>query len=219
MPDELINELGRLIDNPEFRDDAVKFLSLSQEAVDKLVALIERHATFDVPTSEIAEFESAFGLDGKGRGILTAAGLIRSSVRRINQEEERRENLIDFAALVGVKPFVPEHISEFFSSLPELDNNDLMTDAIEIAPNLVGANLQSDLRVVLDSNNLEYRLVPVVFARLEFDEPVAGQQALFIQITEDSLAELEQEIQKTKGILQIVRSRLGSDIPSGGNSQ
>ena len=217
MSDELISALGRWIDDPEFRADAVKFLSLSQDAVDKLVALVEKHVTFDVPASEIAEFESACGLDRNGRGILAVAQLIRSSVRRIDQDE-RRETLIDFAALMGVESFVPEHFSALFSSLPELDKEELRTNAITIAPNLVGANLYSDLRVVSDSD-VEYMLVPVVFARLVFDEPIAGQRALFIQITEDSLAELEQEIKKTKEILQIVRSRFGSDIFARGNSQ
>jgi hypothetical protein len=217
MSDELISALERWIDDPAFRADAAEFLSLSQDAVDKLVALIEKHVTFDVPASEIAEFESACGSDGNGRGILAAAQLIRSSVRRIDQYE-RRENLIDFAALVGVEPFVPEHFSAFFSPLPELDNEELRTSAIAIAPTLADITLNSDLRVVSDPN-VECRLVPVVFARLEFDEPVAGQRALFIQITEDSLAELEQEIKKTKELLQIVRSRFGSNILARGNSQ
>ena len=90
MSDELISALGHLIDNPEFRADAVSFLSLPQDAVDKLVALIEKHVTFDVPAREIAEFKSAYGLDGDGRGILAAAQLIRSSVRRIDQMNEER---------------------------------------------------------------------------------------------------------------------------------
>ncbi|MXX93031.1 MAG: hypothetical protein F4Y63_06215 [Chloroflexi bacterium] len=217
MSDELIGALGRWIDNPEFRADVVKFLSLSQDAVDKLVALIEKHATFDVPASEIAEFKNACGLDGNGRGILAAARLIRSSVRRIDQDE-RRESLINFAALVGVESFVPEYFSAFFSALPELDNEELRTSAIAIAPTLADISLNSDLRVVSDPK-VECRLVPVVFARLEFDEPVAGQRALFIQITEDSLEELEQEIKKTKEILQIVRSRFGLDILARGDGQ
>ena len=178
MPDELIGELGPWIDNPEFRADAVRFFSLSQDAVDKLVALIESHATFNVPANEIAEFESAYGLEGNGRGILAAARWIRSSVRRIDREDERRKELIGFAALVGVESFVPDSFSGFFSSLPNLDNENLRNSTIAIAPNLVGANLHSDLRVVSDPN-AECKLVPVVFARLEFDEPVAGQQALF----------------------------------------
>lgn len=217
MSDELISALGHLIDNPEFRADAAEFLSLSQDAVDKLLALIEKHVTFDVPASEIAEFESACESDGNGRGILAAAQLIRSSVLPIDQDE-RRENLIDFAALVEVESFVPEHFSAFFSSLPELDNEELRASAIAIAPTLADISLNSDLRVVSDPN-MECKLVPVVFARLEFDEPVAGQQALFIQITEDSLEELEYEIKKTKELLQIVRSQLGSNILAQGSGQ
>ena len=217
MSDELINALERWIDDPAFRADAAEFLSLSQDAVDKLLALIEKYVTFDVPASEIAEFESACESDGNGRGILAAAQLIRSSVLRIDQDE-RRENLIDFAALVGVESLVPEYFSAFFSSLPKLDNEELRTSAIAIAPTLADISLNSDLRVVPDPN-VECKLVPVVFARLEFDEPVAGQRALFIQITEDSLEELEHEIKKTKELLQIVRSRLGSNILARGNGQ
>ena len=122
------------------------------------------------------------------------------------------ESLAHLALLMGVEPFVPEDFSElFFSPLPQMDKEDLRTRAIAMAPTLASVTLSSDLRVVSDAN-VECGLVPVVLARLEFDEPVAGQHALFIQITEDSLGKLEREIKKAKEVLQLVRSRFGSEL-------
>ena len=210
MADGLIGELRPWIDNSGFRAHAAKLLSLSQDAVHKLVALIEKHGTYDVPPREVAEFERACGIDGDGRAILAAVRLIRSSLLRVEQDA-RVESLIDFAVLMGVKPFVPEGFSALFSPLPELDREDLRTRAIAIAPTLATVSLSSDLRVVSDAN-VECGLVPVVLARLEFDEPVAGQHALFIQITEDSLGKLESEIKKAKEVLQLVRNRFGSEL-------
>ena len=86
MADELIGALRSWVHNPAFRDDAAKSMSLSRDAVDGLVALIEKHATFDVPPREVAEFENTYQLNGDGRRLLAAAQLIR---RRIHQEDKR----------------------------------------------------------------------------------------------------------------------------------
>ena len=211
LPNKLIDALARWADDQEFRDDAVQFLSLSGEAIGALVVLIERHATFDVPASEVSEFETKYELAGSGRGILAAAQLIRAAVRRYDNYEHD-EDLIGFANSVGVKLVAPARFSRFFSRLPRLDTEALSDRAIQVAPTLVNIGVYCDLRVVSDPPNVEWGLVPVVLVRLEFDENVAGQQALFVQLTEKSIGKLKREVEKAEEILRSVRNRYGTDL-------
>jgi len=114
-----------------------------------------------------------------------------------------------------VEPFGPEHFSQFFSALPNLEREDLRSAAIAVAPTLVNSRLYSDLRVVSHGSVVDWELVPVVFARLGFDENVAGQQALFIQLTEESLADLKREIERAEHVLRAIHDRLGERIRLG----
>ena len=107
--------------------------------------------------------------------------------------------MIDFASSVGVESFLPEDFSTFFSWLPGLDMEVLRDTAIRAAPTLVDVGLSCDLRVVSYPPNMAWGLVPVVFARLEFDEDLAGQQALWVQLTEESVAKTEARIGEGTG--------------------
>ena len=211
MPDKLTDMLAAWAHNPDFRHDAAKFLSLSREAVDALVDLIEGHATFNVPASGVSEFETKFKIEGNGRRILAAAQLIRSVARRHDQHE-LEAGMIDFANSVGVESFLPEDFSAFFSWLPGLDMEVLRDTAIRVAPTLVDVGLSCDLRVVSHPPNMAWGLVPVVFARLEFDEDVAGQQALWVQLTEESVGKLKHELEKAQETLGSVRKRYEADL-------
>ena len=113
MPNKLSDALTPWAENQEFRKDAAQFLSLSEEAIDALLVLIEKHATFDVPTSEASEFEARYELARSGRGILAAAQLIRSAVRRYDNDEHD-EDLIDFANSVGVNSVAPARFRRLF---------------------------------------------------------------------------------------------------------
>ena len=212
MSDELLAALRPWVAEQDFRADAARFMSLSKDAVDMVVALITKHGTFSLPAGSIADFERASQLRGEGTGVLAAARLIRSAARRIPEDDARSQDLSDLAALVGADSYVSENFSAFFADLPELDMEDLRNTAIAIAPTLVGVTMTSDLRVVSDPPNTQCALVPVVFARLEFDEPVAGQRAHFVQMTEESLAELEREIDKMRELSQTIDSRFAADI-------
>ncbi|MYH28127.1 MAG: hypothetical protein F4137_04555 [Acidobacteria bacterium] len=207
----MIDELTAWADDPDFRSDAVKFLSLSREAVDALVGLIGEHATFNIPAGVVSDFETKYELEGGGRRILAAARLIRSVAQRHDQDD-LEAGMIDFAKSVGVESFSLRDFSVFFSWLPGLDMEALRDAAIQAAPTLVRVGLSCDLRVVSDPRNMEWGLVPVVFARLQFDENVAGQQALWIQLTEESVEKLKCELEKTQETLRAVRDRYEADL-------
>ena len=211
VPNRLIDALTPWANNPEFRSDAAKFLSLPDEEIDALVVLIEAHATFDLPASEVSEFETKYQLAGSGRGILAAAQLIRSAVRR-HDNYEYEEDLVQFADLVGVKSVAPKRFSSFFSRLPHLDTEVLRARAIQVAPTLTNVSVYCDLRVVSDSPEVEWGLVPVVLFRLEFDENVAGQQALVVQLTERSVGKLKREVEKVEKVLGSVGKRYEADL-------
>ena len=218
MPNQLTRALGAFVNYPAFRRDAATFLSLPRGAVDRLVSLVEKHASFDIPPHDLDEFEKACDLTGKGRQVLGVAHVIRSAVQDIERQETRDQDLIDFASLVKVEAFTPEHFSGFFSPLPQLEKEDVRSTAIALAPTIVDTRLYSDLRVIHQASGLDWALVPVVVARLGFDEPVAGQQALFVQLTEESLAELKQQVERVEKTLQAIRDRLGNQIITGKKS-
>ena len=218
MPRTLIDELTAWADNPDFRSDAAEFLSLSREAVDALVGLIGEHASFNIPAGAVSEFETEYEIRGSGRGILAAAQLIRSVARRHDQDE-LDAGMIDFARSVGVESFLPQDFSVFFSWLPGLDMEALRDTAIQAAPTLVRVGLSCDLRVVSDPPNMTWGLVPVVFARLEFDESVAGQQALWVQLTEESVGKLKRELEKVQETLRSVHDRYEADLLAAGKEE
>ena len=212
MADQLTDALGRVIGNSSFRRDAALFLSLPKSSVDKLADLVESHGTFDVPSSDVSKFEQDCNIENQGRQVLTAARLIRSAIRRIGQTDERHRSLVSFAARMAADPFDPEDFSRFFSELPELDREERRKATIAVGPTVVDAHLYSDLRVMHHGPVEDWKLVPVIVARLEFDESVAGQEALFIQLTEDSLADLKREIEQAETTLRGIRNRLGEHV-------
>ena len=218
MADQLTEHLGHVLYNPSFRRDAASFLSLPKKSVDELADLVERHGRFDVPSGDVLRFEQVCDLEDQGRQVLAAAQLIRQAVRRIGPSDERRQSLTDFAALMKVDPFQPDVFSRFFSELPKLEREERRNAAVAVAPTVVESQLYCDLRVLSHESAEDSKLVPVVFARLRFDEPVAGHQALFIQLTEESLADLKREIEQVEASVRGIRDRLGDHVVVGDQS-
>ena len=212
MADQLTEHLGDVVYNLSFRRDAASFLSLPKESVDELADLVERHGRFDVPAGDVLRFEQVCDLEGQGRQVLAAAQLIRQAVRRIGPPDERRQSLADFAALMRVDPFQPDDFSRFFSPLPKLEREERRNAAVAVAPTVVESQLYCDLRVLSHGSVEESKFVPVVVARLQFDESVAGQQALFVQLTEESLADLKREIEQVEASMRGIRDRLGNHL-------
>ena len=215
MPNQLVRALGPIVDRPAFRRDAALFLSLPSSSVSRLVSLVEEHATFNVPPDDLNEFEMACNLKGQGRQVLAVAYAIRSAVEGIDQKEHRDRDLIDFASQLEVESFAVERFSSLLSPLPRLEAQDVRSTAIALAPTMVNTQLYSDLRVISEAPGIKWALVPVVVARLEFDEPVAGQQALFIQLTEESFADLKRQVERMEKTLQAIRERFGDQIIAG----
>jgi hypothetical protein len=218
MPNQLVRALGPLVTQPAFRTDAARFLSLPSCSVNRLVSLVEEHATFNVPPGDLHEFEMACNLKGQGRQVLAAARVIRSAVEGIDQKELRDRALTDFASQLEVESFAVERFSSLLSPLPRLEAQDVRSAAIALAPTMVNTQLYSDLRVIPEAPGTGIQLVPVVVARLEFDEPVAGQEALFIQLTEESFAELKRQVERMEKTLQAIRDRFGDQIIAGNDA-
>lgn len=141
MADQLTEHLGHVVYNPSFRRDAASFLSLPKESVDELADLVERHGRFDVPAGDVLRFEQACDLEDQGRQVLAAAQLIRQAVRRIGPPDERRQSLIDFAALMRIDPFQPDDFSRFLSALPKLEREERRNAAVAVAPTVVESQL------------------------------------------------------------------------------
>ena len=212
MPNQLVRALGPLVDQAAFRRDAARFLSLPSSSVNRLISLVEEHATFNVPPDDLLEFEMACKLKEQGRQVLAVAQVIRSAIQGIDQQGRREQDMIGFASQLGVEPFAPEHFLSLFSRLPRLERQDVRSIAIALAPTIVDTQFYSDLRFISDAPDMEWALVPVVVARLGFDEPVAGQQALFVQLTEESFADLKRQVEQMEKTLEVIRDRFRDHI-------
>lgn len=206
MPDDLRDALGGVVHNEDFRASAAAFMSLQKDAVDKLVEMVSSHPTLSIPASGLDDFESSARLMGRGKMIFSAAMLIRGAARSLPEHLRTRE-LSAFASIIGADSYVPDNFLTFFSDLPGLDDAERMFKAVAFAPTLLSFSMTADLRVIsADKDSLD--IVPVCFARLEFDELIAGQKTHFFQVQEPSLELLKQEIERIQVLLSAARNQL-----------
>ena len=209
MPNSLLNALGRHVVNDEFKVDAATFFSLHKAAVDKMVELVNKYRTFSIPAAGLADFEGATNRKGEGIGVFAAARVLRDAVRTL-PEALRDQELSAFALMIGADSYDPASFSSCFADIPTLDAKERRSDTVLFAPNLVEFSMAADLRMMIADIG-QFALVPVCFARLEFDEPVAGQRSHFFQVTEDLLATLESEVKRIRGLLSEARERFPVD--------
>ena len=209
MPNDLLNTLGRHVLNDDFRASVATFMSLHKAAVDKMVELVNKYRTFSIPTAGIADFEGATNRKGEGMGVFAAAKILRDAVRELPDELHGPE-LSAFASMIGADSYDPESFLPFFADIPAWDAKARRLNTVTFGPTLVDFSMAADLRMVM-SDNAQLALVPVCFARLEFDELVAGQHSHFFQITDNMLASLEREVTRMRGLLSEARERFPVD--------
>jgi hypothetical protein len=121
------------------------------------------------------------------------------------------------AVLAEVRDAFPELTAEPLAALSLiLERDDVASSRIEGArkrdrflPVLASTDIALDLRLAEVSG--EEVLLPVITCRLEFDENVAGNDAIVFQIPIDALATLSSELLRIQGQLGDVRSRLAPE--------
>ena len=208
-PSDLLNALGKYVLHDDFRANAAAFMSLHKAAVDKIVALVSQYRTFSIPTVGINDFEASARRKGEGPGIVAAAKVLRDAARTL-PEASRDQELSAFASMIGVGSYDPASFLTFFADIPAWDAKARRLDTVTFAPTLVDFSMAADLRMVISDND-QVALVPVCFARLEFDELVAGQHSHFFQVTEKLLASLESEVKRMRGLLSEAREHFPVD--------
>ena len=209
MPNDLLNALGKYVHSQDFKAGAATFMSLHKEAVDKMVELVNQYRTFSIPVAGIDDFEVATNRKGEGMGVFAAAKLLRDAARDLPDELRGRE-LSAFASMIGADSYDPENFLTFFADLPAWDDKARRLNAVAFAPTLVEFSMAADLRMVTADND-QLALVPVCFARLEFDELVAGQHSHFFQVTEKLLSSLEREVVRMRSLLSAAREHFPVD--------
>ena len=214
MPDNLLNALREYAHLADFRASAASFMSLNRAAIDKMVEVVNQYRTFSIPAAGIAEFEVVANQKGAGMHIFTAARLIRDAARDIPDDTMRHQELSSFASMIGADSYDSENFSTFFASLPALDAKERRSRTVTFAPTLEAFSMVADLRMVMSEND-QLTLVPVCFARLEFDELVAGQHSHFFQVTEKLLSSLEREVVRMRGLLAKAREHFPVDDGEG----
>lgn len=113
--------------------------------------------------------------------------------------------------------FSNEQLDRFLELLEE---DDLADERIEgtrmrdaLLPNMVNTNFSTDLRILPVPGALPV-VAPVVTARLEFDEHIAGQDSLVFQIPVEALSDLIEELQHTLDAIRSLSSTQEVTLPN-----
>jgi len=196
--------IGRLIElsEPELSE-------LDRLTQDDLVLPADVKSNFQIDPSELefaflalrTMYEIARDEAGSPRSLLDElVGLAHrgsdSASVAISQKLEAKRPIIE--ELIRIRP-AHERLAKRRSA---------QTDAL---PSLDRTKLTVDLRLV-DMGEDGRRLVPVVLARLFFDETLNGNPTVTFQLTDESLKQLEQELRAVRATLTEVATEFGNRL-------
>jgi hypothetical protein len=207
----MTNRIERMLEQADFRSDFGSVLDSG--AVGIAEELVQR-ADY-VRSSSIDDVLGA----GRGDGVKTILALRLIALREGLSGGEFASSLLeasrDYQDL-DLASF-EEHLDDW-SNLLDPDDSDLarirrLTVERSLLPVLESHELTIDVRVGSMVADESLDLVPVVVARLEFDEPVgAGGRATVFQMPIGALADLKSSIELVEGQLEHVAGRLADDL-------
>ena len=203
-----MSEVARFWDDPIFRRSVKKLVSLESEQLAALTDLTSKG--FAVPSSNI----EALGLkDSEATLVLAALRTIYRSGQDSGYSGEQSLSEIEWLLETPTdQPSVEitdnnrKGLVELFAPRPGLEH-DRQRQLVQAGalPVLDDSWFFVDLRALEDQEGT-VRFVPVVLARLFFDEPIAGGVIAF-QLTAEGLRELKERVERAGDLLKAVEKQ------------
>ena len=216
MADHIIDR-GLLRIESSFRSSLTSLLSLSVEEIRELEQAIRGAGGFPADLSETDSFLIAVGSANQELMDKSAAASYLYG-RMYGLSRERSDLLSELASqseLLDIQDF--EEKREAFGSLFSPDEvfeaNMLRVSIRRAAPTLRDVTTFCDLRATNRPGRKQLLYVPAIIMRLVLDEPIAGQEALVVQLTERGLDMIDEELKRARDLLERAREDLSEKIP------
>jgi hypothetical protein len=189
-----------LWDAASFRSAVKDLLSLSASELEQLRTLTQ--AGFDIPPNQ------NFGLSQQRFALAIAAASALYTLQR-NETQDVVGELDELVARspdeFGDTDFSSrwEALRRLIATRPEMEEKRQLR-AIEhsMLPALEVFGLSLDVRVWEAAEGAELRLVPVILARLQFDEPVQSGDVVTFQLSPAELDSLQDELDNARRLLE-----------------
>ncbi|UYC80978.1 hypothetical protein [Curtobacterium poinsettiae] len=145
---------------------------------------------------------------------------VRAAVRFAYQaaSQDGVDAVIDDVKTVMKDELSDEHVDALRAIITPTEQIDRRQQGVRVRegflPNLVGAALTLDLRVVEPTGDQAdgVEVVPVVLVRLELDEQVGGQEAIIFQLTGSGLDDFTEDLVKIRAGLRAVSASVTPSI-------
>lgn len=110
-------------------------------------------------------------------------------------------------------PTVQDELSTLLVPRPELDlQHQIEQLKRAVFPALERWGFSLDMRVSTDLRDDRLQLVPVLCARIAFDETIQAGDAISFQLSESQLQDLEEEISRIKSVIEQAKSALADHL-------
>lgn len=193
-----------------FRESLRALLTLTPEQLDRLAAAAETENGFEPTDQLIRDLHDALGISEKDIGtVLTVCSFFHEGLRQAENGEGLVRQLGEIATELGITdlPSKQDALKRLFRPNEAYDRRTIRRRTAEsVLPVLETVWLYCDLRAVGAEPTAEApRYVPVIMARLKFDETMAGQEAIFFQMTEETLERLASDVQRTRELIEKIK--------------
>jgi hypothetical protein len=193
-----------------FRESLRALLTLTPEQLDRLAAAGETENGFEPTDQLIRALHDALGISEKDIGtVLAVCSFLHEGLRQAENGEGLVRQFAEIAPELGIPNFDPKRdaLKRLFRPNEAYSRRIIRRRTAEAAlPVLETVWLYCDLRAVAAEPTAEApRYVPVIMARLKFDETMAGQEAIFFQMTEEALDRLASDVQRTRELIERIK--------------
>ena len=193
-----------------FRESLRALLTLTPEQLRGVAAAAETESGFEPTDQIIRGLHEALGISEKDIGnALAVCSFLYDGLREAEDPEGLVRELGDIAPGLGIAdlPSKRDALRHVFRRNEAYDRRTIRRRTAEsVLPVLESVWLCCDLRAVPSEPTAHApRYVPVIMARLGFDEPIAGQEAIFFQMTEEALAKLTSDVQRTREFIEKIK--------------
>jgi hypothetical protein len=193
-----------------FRESLRSLLVLEPDQLTRLRELTETDTGFE-PTDElIRRLREVLGITERdSASILSVCHYLYDCAQEGQNAEALVRELGEVSGelKIGGFPAKQDHLKRLFSPNEAYDRRAMARQIGEAAlPVLERTWLYCDLRAVGARSTTEApRYVPVIVARLRFDEPIAGQEAISFQMSEEALGNLALDVERIRELMGKIR--------------